>query len=241
MERLTTNKKFVNSLCKCSTEDFKKRLKCANKDQIKTLVDLTFNIMKKNIPVCPKKVKFIKQNRKFLRHIVHPSFSLKSKKKYMIQKGGAWWSALFGGVGRGAISGTAGRSMLGNLARSSSVSSLGSLGSRVALTGSSAVARAGVGALARAGGSAVVKGAVKQGVGSASRRAVVGARGLRQKATAAKYKQMSSGSDTSAMSGAKMGSMPGYKPSQGLPGNPSWVGTGTPAAAIVPKNVGTPQ
>src|SRR3981189_248550 len=148
MERLTANKKFVNSLCKCSTEDFKKRLKCAN---------------------MLKKVKFIKQNRKFLRHIVHPSFSLKSKKRYMIQKGGAWWSALFGGVGRAAISGTAGRSMFGNLARSSSVSSLGSLGSRVALTGSSAVARAGVGALARAGGATAVRGAVKQGVGSASR------------------------------------------------------------------------
>src|SRR3981189_2730243 len=118
MERLTANKKFVNSLCKCSTEDFKKRLKCANKDQIKTSVDLTFNIMKKNIPVCSKKVKFIKQNRqklnrKFLRHIVHPSFSPKSKKRYMIQKGGTWWSALFGGVGRAATYGTAGEGRLG--------------------------------------------------------------------------------------------------------------------------------
>src|SRR3981189_872704 len=137
MERLATNKEIVNSLCKCSAEDLKKRLKCANKDQIKTLVDLTFNIMKKNIPVCPKKIKFIKQNRKFLRHIVHPSFSLKSKKRYMIQKGGVWRTVLFGGAGCAEISGTVGRSMLGNLTRSASLSSLGS---RVALTGSSAVA-----------------------------------------------------------------------------------------------------
>src|SRR3981189_2546175 len=127
MERLATNKEIVNSLCKCSAEDLKKRLKCANKDQIKTLVDLTFNIMKKNIPVCPKKIKFIKQNRKFLRHIVHPSFSLKSKMRYMIQKGGAWWTALFGGAGRAAISGTAGRGSVWNLARLSSVCSIGTL------------------------------------------------------------------------------------------------------------------
>src|SRR3981189_127377 len=124
MERLATNKEIVNSLCKCSAEDLKKRLKCANKDQIKILVDLTFNIMKKNIPVSPKKIRFIKQNRKFLRHIVHPSFSLKSKKRYVIQKGGAWWSALFGGAGRAAIPGSVGRSMLGNLSRSASLSNL---------------------------------------------------------------------------------------------------------------------
>ena len=94
-ERLAANKKFVNSLCKCSPEDLKKKLKCANKDQIKTLVDLTL----------PKKIQITKQNGKFLRHIVHPSFSIKSKKRFMIQKGGGFWTTLFGGFGRSAAAG----------------------------------------------------------------------------------------------------------------------------------------
>src|SRR3977135_509789 len=130
-KRLAANKKFVNSLCKCSPEELKKKLKCANKDQIKTLVDLTLNIMKKNIAISPKKVKIIKQNRKFLRHIVHPSFSLKSKKRFMIQKGGGFWTTLFGGFGRSAAAGAVGRSAVSTLGRTAS---MGSLGSRAILS-----------------------------------------------------------------------------------------------------------
>src|SRR3977135_1608274 len=156
-KRLAANKKFVNSLCKCSPEELKKKLKCANKDQIKTLVDLTLNIMKKNIAISPKKVKIIKQNRKFLRHIVHPSFSIKSKKRFMIQKGGGFWTTLFGGFGRSAAAGAVGRSAAVSIL--GTTASMGSLGSRALLSsGTSAVARAGVGAVTRAAGSAAVRG-----------------------------------------------------------------------------------
>src|SRR5438552_11604086 len=89
MERLKANMLFVQKLCKTKGSDKTKSiLKKPKLEEIKTLVDLSLNILNKNIPVRPKDLKCIKANRRILRHLVHPQFSLKSKRKYLIQKGG---------------------------------------------------------------------------------------------------------------------------------------------------------
>src|SRR5258708_8918715 len=108
MERLDANRGFVKSLCKCKgEEEWKKRMRKAKPDEIKTIVDLVLNVAKKNVPICPKKAKLIMQNKKFFRHLLHPSYSLRSKKHFLIQKGGAiggFLGSLLGGVGRMASS-----------------------------------------------------------------------------------------------------------------------------------------
>ena len=85
MERLKANRRFVRKFCKVKDGDkIKSLLKKANPEEIKTLVDLTFNVMNKNIPATPKAIKFIKANRRNLRHLVHSQYSLKSKRKFLI-------------------------------------------------------------------------------------------------------------------------------------------------------------
>src|SRR5277367_3965089 len=98
MDRLRKNKAFVKSLCKKG--DCGMILKKANPEQIKTLVDITLNIMKKRIPLSKKGVKFVIAKRRELRHIVNPKYSLKSKKRFIVQKGGGIWGPLMGLFGR---------------------------------------------------------------------------------------------------------------------------------------------
>jgi hypothetical protein len=82
--RFCSNASFVKQLARSNTpDDFKKAMRKANNEQVKTLDDLTFNMMKKKFPVSPKVLKFIKSNRKQLRHLCIPNFSLKSKKRYI--------------------------------------------------------------------------------------------------------------------------------------------------------------
>src|SRR5271154_5306056 len=97
-QRLATNRKFLHSVCKCKPDEWKSRIKKASNDEIKSMVDLTLNVLKKNVPVSAKKVQLIRQNRHVLRHLCHPSHSLKSKKRYLQQRGSGF-GALFSGLG----------------------------------------------------------------------------------------------------------------------------------------------
>src|SRR5277367_5219280 len=69
--------------------------------------------MKKRIPLSKKGLKFVIAKRRELRHILNPKYSLKSKKRFIIQKGGGIFSPLLGLFGRSA----AGRVALGAAAR----------------------------------------------------------------------------------------------------------------------------
>src|SRR5277367_1773186 len=69
--------------------------------------------MKKRIPLSKKGVKFVISKRRELRHVLNPKYSLKSKKRFIIQKGGGIFSPLLGLFGRSA----AGRVALGAAAR----------------------------------------------------------------------------------------------------------------------------
>src|SRR5271155_1230429 len=74
---------------------FIKLIRRANNDQMRSLVHATVRIMRKEVPVSPRLRNRIIQNRRFLRHVANPGYSLSRKKKYLMQKGGS----IAGGIG----------------------------------------------------------------------------------------------------------------------------------------------
>ena len=95
MDRLQTNRVFVRQFCKLKDEkQLKKLVQKASPEQIKTIVDLTLNVMNKNLPANKKAIEFIKAKRNSIRHILHPKYSLDSKRRYLVQKGGGIFAPL---------------------------------------------------------------------------------------------------------------------------------------------------
>src|SRR5436190_6738611 len=85
---------ICKQLCKRKC-DFKALLRKASDDDIKAVVDMSASMLSKKVPLNKPHVKLVLQNRRALRHLVHPQFSLRSKKKYLIkQQGGGLASAL---------------------------------------------------------------------------------------------------------------------------------------------------
>src|SRR5271156_5984994 len=71
-----------------SDDDFKATIRKCKCEDIQKIVQMLVLVLSKKVPVSPRHVRFIKNNRKCLRHLVHPQYSLKSKKRYLIQHGG---------------------------------------------------------------------------------------------------------------------------------------------------------
>src|SRR3981189_1739359 len=67
---------------------FVKLIRGANKDQMRTLVDTTVKIMRKEVPVASRLRNRIIQNRRLLRHVANPGYSMSRKRKYLVQKCG---------------------------------------------------------------------------------------------------------------------------------------------------------
>src|SRR5277367_3702422 len=44
--------------------------------------------MRRNVKISPELKRIIRKNRRLFRHLVHPAYSMKSKRRYLIQKGG---------------------------------------------------------------------------------------------------------------------------------------------------------
>src|SRR5436190_20612852 len=83
-------KQLCKRKCDCN-ELFRK----ATDDDIKAVVDMSASVLSKKVPLNKPHVKLVLQNRRALRHLVHPQFSLRSKKKYLLkQQGGGLGSAL---------------------------------------------------------------------------------------------------------------------------------------------------
>src|SRR3981189_1427451 len=72
-----------------SNDEFKRVMRKAKPEDVKAVIDLTMRIMRKKIPLSKKYVAIIMKNRHRLRHMVHPKFSIKSKKRYFVQHGGS--------------------------------------------------------------------------------------------------------------------------------------------------------
>src|SRR5277367_6637175 len=144
MDRLRQNTAFVKSLCKKG--DCSMILKKASPEQVKTLVDITLNIMKKRIPLSKKGVKFVISKRRELRHVLNPKYSLKSKKRFIVQKGGGIFAPLMSLLGRSGLTRIAGTAA-GVGARAAGAAA--GVGARAVGAAAGAVGRAGMSAAAR--------------------------------------------------------------------------------------------
>src|SRR5271156_652582 len=88
---------ILKRLCKCRKEgDFEKVIRGAKPKDMTEVVDTLVKVLNKQIPVSKKQAKSIFQNRRAFRHLVHPQYSLKSKRRYLLHQSG-------GGPGAGAI------------------------------------------------------------------------------------------------------------------------------------------
>src|SRR5271168_3653393 len=70
----------------------------ASKDEMLDLIHTCKRILRKEIPLSSCDRSKVVKNRRFLRHLINPGYSLNSKKKYLLQKGGAV-PAVIGKVG----------------------------------------------------------------------------------------------------------------------------------------------
>ena len=82
------DKTFLQEFCKRKC-DLKKLIRKAKPDDIKSIVDMSTQILQKKIPLNKRQLKLVAQNRHALRHLCHPKYSIKSKKRYLIQHGGS--------------------------------------------------------------------------------------------------------------------------------------------------------
>jgi hypothetical protein len=62
----------------------------AKKEDIEELVGAIVQLLRKTTPMRKKTIKVLQTNRRLLRHLVHPTYSWRSKRRYMVQKGGAF-------------------------------------------------------------------------------------------------------------------------------------------------------
>src|SRR5271156_5645522 len=96
-----------------SDDDFKATIRKCKCEDIQKIVQMLVLVLSKKVPISPRHVRFIKNNRKCLRHMVHPQYSWKSKKRYLIQhrgtiKGLAKQGSKAGSKFLGGMSGLAG-------------------------------------------------------------------------------------------------------------------------------------
>jgi hypothetical protein len=181
MERLKTNGKFIKRFC-CARNDSNRKcmLRKASVDEIKTILDIALNIMKKNIPISKREVSFVKAKRRHFRHILHPKYSLASKRRYLIQKGGAGFllglRALAGRAGAGSLARAASAGSIPMAVRGAAAGTLARTASMRAITGAAARTAAGrAGAVARTASARAAVGAASPAVTrAATARAALG-------------------------------------------------------------------
>lgn len=98
MKRLKTNKHMLHVLKNCKANVRKIIIKNAPAEFIKTLCEICMNVLNGNLKIskkCKDKVKFYK---KTLRDLASKKFKIKTKKKILVQKGGAFLPILIGAL-----------------------------------------------------------------------------------------------------------------------------------------------
>src|SRR5277367_1712045 len=81
-------KGFLTQLARNTKRTFPSIIKHANKKDFRRLIQYTLEIMQRNVKIRPELKRIIRKNGNLFRHLVHPAYSMKSKRRYLIQKGG---------------------------------------------------------------------------------------------------------------------------------------------------------
>src|SRR5277367_4968727 len=82
-------KSFLCRLANCNKNSFKGIIKHADKKDLREFISFVSEVMHKKIPIPKTMIRLIRNNRHVMRHLISPSYSLRSKQKYLVQKGGA--------------------------------------------------------------------------------------------------------------------------------------------------------
>src|SRR5277367_1908841 len=81
-------KGFLTQLARSTKRTFPSIIKNANKKDFRRLMQYMLEIMRRNVKIRPELKRVIRKNRRLFRHLIHPTYSMKSKRRYLIQKGG---------------------------------------------------------------------------------------------------------------------------------------------------------
>src|SRR5277367_5422256 len=99
---IVTMKSFLCRLANCNKNSFKGIIKHADKKDLREFISFVSEVMHKKIPIPKAMIRLIRNNRHVMRHLISPSYSLRSKQKYLIQKGGAGLGNISRGLARAA-------------------------------------------------------------------------------------------------------------------------------------------
>jgi hypothetical protein len=98
MLKLKQHYKELRALCKCKGKKQKSILQDASGDLIRTVSQVAKNTIKGNISLSPTQMKRLRRHKKTLRALSHKRSSLKSKRKLLMQKGGALLPLILGPI-----------------------------------------------------------------------------------------------------------------------------------------------
>ena len=79
---------FMNAIEKASAYKRKRLIKSASADNILSLKEVAHNILRGNLKLCKNTEKKLRRHRKSIRHLAKNKSSIKTKQKFLVQKGG---------------------------------------------------------------------------------------------------------------------------------------------------------
>src|SRR5271156_4944271 len=86
---MSCKKDIIKRLARArNDDDFKSAIRNCKCDDIQKIVKMLVLTMSKKVPVSKRIARFLREDRKYLRHLVHPQYSWKSKRRYLMQSGG---------------------------------------------------------------------------------------------------------------------------------------------------------
>lgn len=90
MNRIVKYKRQLRKFCQCcNSERARKYLMTQdNEELVKAVTDIVHNILKGHVKIGNKHRHNLVRYKQQMRHLVVPKFSLKSKRKYLVQQGG---------------------------------------------------------------------------------------------------------------------------------------------------------
>src|SRR5271156_2164164 len=105
---MSCKKDIIKRLARArNDDDFKSAIRNCKCDDIQKIVKMIVLAMSKKVPVSKRIARFLRENRKCLRHLVHPQYSWKSKRRYLVQHDGT------GGAAAKASAKLAGKALTG--------------------------------------------------------------------------------------------------------------------------------